>query len=40
MAIAKINMPGGISVEVDGTPGEVAAVLRDIETRQGGTRSE
>ncbi len=39
MAIAKIMMPGGISVEVDGTPEEVAAVLADLKTKAPGFSS-
>jgi hypothetical protein len=34
MANAKINMPGGVSVEVDGTPAEVAAVLEKLQAAQ------
>jgi len=30
MASAKISLPGGISVHLDGTPTEVAAVLQDL----------
>lgn len=33
MALAKINMPGGISVEVDGTPEEVSAVLENLKSK-------
>jgi hypothetical protein len=33
MATAKITIPGGISVEVDGTPEEVVAVLADRKTK-------
>jgi hypothetical protein len=32
MANAKINMPGGISVEVDGSPEEVAAVVQKLRS--------
>jgi hypothetical protein len=39
MATAKITMPGGISVEVDGTPEEVAAVLADLKTKGPGFSS-
>jgi superfamily II DNA/RNA helicase len=35
MALAKINMPGGISVQVDGTPNEVAAVLDHLKQKFG-----
>ena len=35
MAIARITIPGGISVEVDGTPEEVAGVLERLETKHG-----
>ena len=34
MANAKISMPGGVSVEVDGTPEEVAAVLQKLQAAQ------
>jgi superfamily II DNA/RNA helicase len=34
MAKAKISMPGGVMVEVDGTPEEVAAVLEKMQARQ------
>src|SRR5712692_9530584 len=40
MANAKINMPGGISVEVDGTPDEVAAVLEKLRAKQAPTLSQ
>jgi site-specific DNA-cytosine methylase len=30
MATAKISMPGGISVEIDGTPDEVTAVVQSL----------
>src|SRR5271166_661329 len=33
MAIAKIIMPGGISVEVDGTPEEVSSVLENLKSK-------
>jgi hypothetical protein len=33
MALAKINMPGGISVEVDGTPDEVSSVLENLKAK-------
>ena|ERR1700730_4467319 len=34
MANAKISMPGGVSVEVDGTPDEVAAVVEKLRATQ------
>jgi len=34
MANAKISMPGGVLVEIDGTPDEVAAVLEKLRTKQ------
>jgi superfamily II DNA/RNA helicase len=37
MANAKINMPGGISVEVDGSPEEVASVLQKLRAEAGRT---
>jgi hypothetical protein len=33
MALAKISMPGGISVEVDGTPEEVSSVLENLKSK-------
>ncbi|HWX56419.1 MAG TPA: hypothetical protein VN176_17675 [Verrucomicrobiae bacterium] len=33
MATAKISMPDGISVEVNGTPEEVAAVVADLKAK-------
>lgn len=33
MAKAKISIPGGIAVEVDGTPDEVAAVLENLKKK-------
>ena len=33
MALAKISMPGGILVEVDGTPDEVSTVLENLKTK-------
>jgi superfamily II DNA/RNA helicase len=33
MASAKISLPGGISVHLDGTSTEVAAVLQDLKTK-------
>ncbi len=36
MANAKISMPGGVLVEVEGTPDEVAAVLEKLRTKQAG----
>src|SRR5438094_259067 len=33
MAIAKISLPGGVQVEVDGTPDEVVAVLQQVNAR-------
>lgn len=34
MAHAKISIPGGISMEVDGTPDEVASVLEKLRSEQ------
>ncbi len=39
MAFAKISLPGGISVEVDGTPDEVAAVLENLKGKHTGSPS-
>jgi superfamily II DNA/RNA helicase len=36
MATAKITMPDGISVEVEGSPDEVAAVLADLKAKSPG----
>ena len=36
MANARISMPDGVSVEVDGTPEEVAAVLEKLQARKSG----
>jgi len=33
MAVAKISMPDGISVQLDGTPDEVAAVLENLKIK-------
>jgi hypothetical protein len=33
MAFAKISMPGGVLVEVDGTPEEVSAVLESLKSK-------
>lgn len=33
MAIAKISMPGGISVEVNGTPEELISVLENLKSK-------
>lgn len=33
MAIARISLPGGINVEVDGTPAEVTAVLDGVKAK-------
>jgi len=35
MALAKITMPGGIFVQVDGTPTEVSAVLENLKSKYG-----
>jgi hypothetical protein len=40
MATAKITMPGGILIEVGGTPEEVAAVLADLKTKTPGFSSD
>jgi hypothetical protein len=34
MATARINIPGGVSVEIDGTPDEITAVLNDVKGKQ------
>jgi len=34
MANARINLPDGVSVEVDGTPDEVAAVLEKLQSKK------
>jgi hypothetical protein len=34
MANAKISIPGGISVELDGTPDEISAVLDNLKNKQ------
>jgi superfamily II DNA/RNA helicase len=36
MANAKISMPDGVSVEVDGTPEEVAALLEKLRSKKSG----
>ncbi|HEX3739479.1 MAG TPA: hypothetical protein VHV29_07110 [Terriglobales bacterium] len=33
MALAKISIPGGISVEIDGTPDEVSSVLQNLKSK-------
>lgn len=33
MAFARIIMPGGISVEVDGTPEEISSVLENLKSK-------
>jgi hypothetical protein len=33
MANAKISMPGGLSVEVDGTPDEIIAVVESLKAK-------
>jgi hypothetical protein len=35
MANAKISIPGGVSVDLEGTPEEVAAVLENLRKAQG-----
>jgi hypothetical protein len=37
MAVARISIPGGISVQVDGTPAEVAAVLENLRAKHSGS---
>jgi hypothetical protein len=34
MATARINIPGGISVEIEGAPDEIMAVLENVRYRQ------
>jgi hypothetical protein len=34
MATARINIPGGISVEIEGAPDEITAVLENVRYRQ------
>jgi len=34
MATAKINIPGGISVEIDGAPDEIVAVLDNVRCKE------
>jgi hypothetical protein len=33
MATARISLPGGISVEIEGTPLEISAVLDDVKNK-------